>query len=64
MNQEEDLRDPLNLCGGQQMTQSVSESSLTILMGSICTPDRNASRRVPRSGFAFTRYLNPRVRWC
>ena len=31
-------------------------------MGSSCAPDRNASRRVPRSGFALTRYLAFHVR--
>ena len=36
-------------------------SSLTIFKESTSFPDLNTSRRVPRSGFAFTRYLNPCV---
>ena len=43
------------------MTWPTSESSLTIFKGFSCVPDRNNSRSVPRSAFAFTRYLNPPV---
>ena len=54
---------PLICLCSQQTTRRMGGSILTIFKIFNCVPDRNTSRRVPRLGFAFTRYLDPHVRW-